>query len=300
MISVIITTYQREPYFVDRAINSVLCQTYKDIEIIVVDDSPADYSLRKDVERIVLERDKSNSVSIRYIAHDRNKGACAARNTGMQNAKGEYVAYLDDDDEWLPEKLDKQIKVFNEEDVALVYCGRICKNDVSGVSTIEKTGYYKGYVFEKLLYINFVGSTSFPLIKTSCLRNVGGFDVEMQSAQDVDVWLRIAQKYQIGYVSEPLVIYHMHGGEQITSNPQKKIMGLEQLNKKYQAYLDKDPDLWHRRNIFITPYYAMAGNKRKALSIWLACVYKCPGKMKDNIKYLRLIMKGKKKNKNGR
>lgn len=295
MISVIITTYLREPMFVIRAIDSVICQTYKDIEIIVVDDSPTDYALRKDVEKAVLEYYEKNNIEIKYIAHDKNRGACASRNTGMSYARGKYIAYLDDDDEWLPEKLEKQIKVMISSNAGLVYCGRICKDDTTGVSTIEKIKYYKGNVFDKLLYMNFIGSTSFPLIKTECLKEVGGFDEQMQSAQDADVWLRIAEKYQIDYVEEPLVIYHKHDGEQITSNPIKKINGLERLNEKYKEHIENNLKLWYRRKIFISPYYSIAGQRKKAMNIWFACVCRCPWKVIENIKYLRMIMKGNKK-----
>lgn len=296
MISVIITTYKREPALIVRAINSVLNQTYRDIEIIVVDDSPADYLLRNDVERAVYECQKDDEgIHISYIQHERNRGACAARNTGIDLAKGEYIAFLDDDDEWLPEKLEKQIQVMLSKDVALVYCGRICKNDITGESVVEKTFYCKGDIFTQLLYSNFVGSTSFPLLKSDCLKQIGGFDEKMLSAQDYDVWLRIAEKYQIDYVAEPLVIYHEHDGEQITTNPIKKISGLERLNAKYEDYLEHNRNLWHRRKINITPFYAMAGDKGKAFHLWLACVRKCPEKIIENLKYLRLIIvRGKK------
>ena len=300
MISVIITTYMREPAFVVRAVTSVLHQTYKETEIIVVDDSPADYQFRREVKAAVCECGRENQeTQIRYIEHDTNKGACAARNTGLKFARGEYIAYLDDDDEWLPEKLEKQLNIMESTDAGLVYCGRICKNDITGVSSTEKIRYYRGSVFDRLLYMNFIGSTSFPLIRTDCLREAGGFDEKMQSAQDVDVWLRIAEKHTVEYVAEPLVIYHEHGGEQITSNPVKKINGLEQLNQKYKKYIDADPRLWHRRHIFITPYYAMAGDRKKAFRIWLSCVRRCPGNLRENLRYLKLIMKGNRKQLNG-
>lgn len=301
MISVIISTYKREPPLLERAINSVLCQTYKDIEIIIVDDSPADYAYREEVASTVYAYKRTNPhINIHYIQHEKNRGACVARNTGLAQAQGEFVAYLDDDDEWLPDKLEKQIQIFSSSAVALVYCGRICKNDLTGKSNIESIQFYKGDVFKQLLYSNFIGSTSFPLIKANCLKEIGGFDEQMQSAQDVDVWLRIAKNHPIDYVSEPLVIYHEHDGEQITSNPQKKICGLERLNEKYKQFIEDDDNLWHRRHIFLTPFYAMAGNKKTAFHIWWACVHKCPGKIPDNLKYLRLILKGKKKNPDGK
>lgn len=293
MITVVITTYKREPSLIIRAIQSVLCQTFKDIEIIVVDDSPADYPYRKDVEAAVLKCQKNSNISIFYIQHEKNCGACVARNTGMKHAKGEYIAFLDDDDEWLPEKLEKQIHVLISTDAALVYCGRICKNDITGESIAENVHFINGDVFNQLIYSNFIGSTSFPLLKTDCLKAIGGFDEQMQSAQDYDVWLRIAEKYKVNYVKEPLVIYHEHGGEQITSNPKKKISGLERINEKYKRYIENNKDIWYRRKITLVPYYAKAGDRRTAFQIWLTCAGRCPEKVIDNLRYFRSVIKGK-------
>lgn len=295
MISVIISTYKREPNIVSRAIDSVIHQTYHDIEIIVVDDSPSDYELRKEVSSVVENYNiKNPDIHISYYPHAKNLGPCAARNTGLKNAKGEYVAFLDDDDEWLPEKLEKQIQTMLSTDAALVYCGRIYKNDVTGASAVDNIEYYRGNVFKQLLYSNFIGSTSFPLIKTKCVKEIGGFDEQMQSAQDVDVWLRIAENNWIDYVAEPLVIYHEHEGEQITKNPQKKINGLERLYEKNKRHIEADTNLWYRRKMYVSPFYAMAGDRSTALHIWCSCACRCPWKVIDNLRYFRLILKGKK------
>ncbi len=297
MISAVITTYKREPSLVIRAIDSVLCQTYRDIELIIVDDSPAEYPYRKGVEAIALERKKQNSdISIYYIAHDKNRGACAARNTGLRHAKGEFIAYLDDDDEWLPQKLEKQIALMHNAEVALVYCGSIYKNDKTGASINKETDYYRGFVHQKLLYGNFIGSTSFPLIRAECLKEINGFDEQMQSAQDYDVWIRLSEKYKVDFVPEPLVIYHEHDGIQISGSPLKKINGLERLNHKNEKYLASDAKLWHKRHIVLTPYYAMVGNKKQALRIWLQCIKKCPAKVKENMRYFEMILQMKKDN----
>ena len=292
MVTAVITTCKREPSMVSRAIDSVINQTYRDIELIIVDDSPGDYPLRKAVEMAVRGyENKREDISVKYIAHDKNLGACAARNTGIKYAQGEYIAFLDDDDEWMPEKTEKQITVMDATNAALVYCGRICKDDETGSSSVEKVEYHRGNVFKPLLYQNFIGSASFPLIKCSVLRGIGGFDELMQSAQDCDTWLRIAEKYMIDYVSEPLVIYHTHKGEQITSNPIKKIKGLERLNQKYKSFIDDDPNLWHRRHMILVLYYAMNGEKKKAAGIWMRCVIKCPWKIKENLRNLIAIFR---------
>ncbi len=292
MVSVIITTYKREPDMVLRALDSVLAQTFRDLEIIIVDDSPSDFSAREDVRAVIEMRQHENpEISIRYIAHKENKGACVARNTGLEAATGEFIAYLDDDDEWLPEKIEKQMQVMQKSDAGLVYCGNMVKNDQSGLCITDKKEYFRGKVFDKLLYNNFIASTSYPLIRKECLKEVGGFDPLMQAAQDYDVWLRLAERYEIDYVDEPLVMYHEHKGERITTNPKKKISGLERINQKYKKYLDSDRKLWWKRNMSIAYYYAMAHEKRKALFLWLKCVRKCPEKVLDNSTCFLIMIK---------
>jgi glycosyltransferase involved in cell wall biosynthesis len=115
-VSVIIPTYNRA-HLIGRAIQSVLKQTYQDFEVIVVDDGSID-----NTEEVVKKIQENR---VYYYKHDKNKGGSAARNTGISLAKGEYIAFQDSDDEWLPEKLEKQIGVFNNQtkNVGVVYTG---------------------------------------------------------------------------------------------------------------------------------------------------------------------------------
>ena len=289
LVSAVVTTYKREPDMLLRAVTSILNQTYKNIEIIVVDDSPSEYTFRKDIS-VIINQMKIEGINIQYIQHETNMGACVARNTGLLASNGSYIAFLDDDDEWMPEKIEKQVNVIKNKDVALVYCGCVYKNDVTGTTTFKKRKYLRGNVFDELLFVNFIESTSFPLIKTDCLRAVGGFDSLMQSAQDYDVWLRIAKNHKIDYVQEELVIYHEHNGEQISTNPIKKINGLERINEKYKSFLDCNRILWWKRHIVITPFYAMNGEKGKAIRVWIKCIIKNPANIFENLFYLRTII----------
>lgn len=291
MVSAIITTYKRNSNIVLRAIDSILAQTYKDIEIIVVDDSPQEYSGREGVKEAVLNRQKtSKDIEIRYIAHEKNMGACVARNTGLYASNGEYVAYLDDDDEWLPEKIEKQMEIMQGSDVALVCCGSISYNDKEGTSHIRDEELFRGNVFKELLKGNFIGSTSFPLIRKECLLSIGGFDPLMLAVQDYDVWLRLAEKFEIDYVDEPLVVYHDHGDERITTNPQRRISGTTRLCSKFQSFLDADRELWWERHRELSRQYALNGNFGKAVKNWLTCVRKCPERFKYNCAYLFFII----------
>lgn len=284
LVTAIITTYKRSPELVERALRSVLNQTYPSIEIILVDDSPVEYALRTAVA------DMAGCLGVKYIPHEKNQGACAARNTGLAHAAGEFVAFLDDDDEWEKSKIAKQMECFTSDEIALVYCGRKVLWEETGEISIGKTQYIRGDIYEHLIVDNVIGSTSFPLIRKSALNAIGGFDVQMESSQDLDVWLRLAQRYKVDYVEEPLVIYHFHEGEQITKNHKKRIAGLERINLKNQEYLSQNRYAWWLRHAMIIPHYAKDGQLKEALALWWRCVKKCPWKAIDNARYLRGLL----------
>lgn len=285
LVSAIITTHKREPKIIERALISVLNQTYANIEIIVVDDSPADYSKRAAV-RETVERH-----GVKYIAHECCQGACVARNTGVQNCLGEFVAFLDDDDEWKPEKIERQMLLMNDPHVALVYCGYENLFEATGEKVERNKAFYRGYVFDRLIRENFIGSTSFPLIRKDALLTVGGFDPEMESAQDLDLWLRLAKQYQIDYIKESLVVYHFHEGEQITKNPKRKILGLERIIEKNGEYLEVNPQVWWERKSKVIPFYIMDGQLEKAIVVWWQCVKKCPSNLVGNTNNIILLLK---------
>ena len=169
LVTAIITTHNRSPETVLRAVNSVLNQTYENMELIVVDDSTPEYSHRQDVENLV----RGASDRILYIKHPTSRGANAARNTGLAYAKGYYVAFLDDDDEWSPNKIEEQLKGFTDRGIALVYCGTVIIDDEENKRRLSNSSFKKGNVYYELLKKNFIGSTSNPLIKRECIDRVG-------------------------------------------------------------------------------------------------------------------------------
>jgi len=180
-VSVIIPTYNRA-YLIGKAIKSVLNQTYQDYEIIVVDDGSTD-----NTEEIVKS---FNNFIIRYISHGDNRAASVARNTGIKTCQGEYIAFLDSDDEWLPEKLDQQIKVFQDasSEVGAVY-SEVIYMDENGKNMnikLHNSKKAKGYIYEDLLVRNYV-STSALLIKKECFDRAGLFDVSLNFHEDWDM-----------------------------------------------------------------------------------------------------------------
>lgn len=272
MVSIVITTYKREPRMVERALLSAINQTYKNSEIIVVDDSPIDYSLRSQVKELVESyRDKSD-IDIIYYPHSQNLGACAARNTGMKISKGDYIAYLDDDDEWLPNKIELQRAQFTGKKIGLVYCNYYINNEYRKQKNTASKKCYTGYVYNKLLVENFVGSTSFPMIRKVALKEICGFDEKMKSAQDYDVWLRLSINWEFAYVNKPLVNYYFHKGEQISHNPRNRIDGLEKLyEKNLEGYnLNKVAYCNFLREII--PNYALDGDYKLAINNFLKVV----------------------------
>ena len=288
LVSVIITTHNRSPKIVLRAVNSVLCQTYKNIEIIVVDDSSKEYVLRDDVEKIIRHK----APQILYIKHETNKGSCAARNTGLLYAKGYYVAFLDDDDEWLPQKIEEQIKGFTDDNIALVYSGITIIDEINCLNYNAKFKAVKGKAFYPLLKSCFIGSTSNPLIKKECIENVGLFDTKMKSCQDYDLWLRIAMRYHINYVKMPLIKYHIHENDRISTNLDDQISGRDRIIKKYIVFLRKDKIAWSNQYRGIASVYILKGSKEKAFYYFLKCIKISPTSILNNSKLFLVIIFG--------
>lgn len=293
LVSAVITTYKRPPEIVERALKSIISQTYENIEIIIVDDSPASYEHRDEVKQMVEKYD-----GVKYIQHETNQGACVARNTGLANVKGEYIGYLDDDDEWNADKIEKQILKFDKSsnNTAIVTCRFLTLNENSGKKSIGEYQIFSGEVYEKLLtYGNFGGGASMPLMKTEALKSINGFDTLLKAAQDFDVWVRMSQKYNFEYVDEPLVLYHWHDGEQISKNPKNKIQGHERIIEKNKDVLEKNKNIFYARTMFLTSYYAMDGQIKKAILVWLKCVKVKPFEFEKNLKCIYRIIKYRKK-----
>lgn len=214
MVSIIIPTYNRENV-IERAINSILKQTYTSYEIIVVDDGSADNT--KDViEKIQDSR-------IRYIALQENQGVAHARNIGIQGAKYEYIAFLDSDDEWLPNKLELQMmKMLNaSEKYGLVYCRMSgLLRDGKNRFVCPHQDYVKeileGDLFKPLLMQNVIGTPAM-LVRKECLEQVGGFKEALKCLEDWELILRIAKKWKIGFVDKILVEVHKSAGSVSTN-----------------------------------------------------------------------------------
>lgn len=202
LVSVVIPTRNRAAYL-EQAIRSVLGQTYPEIELIVVNDGSTDgtssllSSLQVQEPRI-------------SVVHLSGEGASAARNAGIKKATGEYIAFLDDDDLWLPRKLERQIEVLERDrSIGLVYAQSVIVDEKvnarrvwpsNGMPTSFKDLYRTGNTIPTMTVV----------VRGSCLKQVGGFDTRFRICQDYDLWLRIANSFPVKAVTEVLAIYRHH------------------------------------------------------------------------------------------
>lgn len=229
-ISVIMPCYNSESYLRE-AIESVLGQTYADVELIVVDDGSTDGSkaiLREYGEQItVLEQE--------------NQGPYPARNLGLQHAHGEFVAFLDADDWWSLDCLEKLHLALINSNAVLVYCGwQNVGSSHRGQKPYIPPDYESGNKVKELLR----GGAPWPihaaLCETSVIHDVGGFNVDMPTSMDFDLWLRIAASRNIDLVPEVLAYYRFHGATQISSKPWRQAINGWRIKRRF---VDQNPDL---------------------------------------------------------
>lgn len=202
MVSIIVPTYNRENV-IERALGSILRQSYESYEVIVVDDGSTDHTA--DVVR------KIQDDRIRYIALPENQGVAHARNVGIREAKYDYIAFLDSDDEWLPDKLMLQMKKMLDapKGVGLVYCRmgglqRDGKDRYLCPSRDFRDAVLEGNMFELLLWRNVIGTPAV-LARKECLEQAGGFKETLHCLEDWELFLRVAREWEIGFVDEVLV-----------------------------------------------------------------------------------------------
>lgn len=233
-ISVIIPTYNRKDALI-RAIDSVLSQTYTDFELIIVDDGSTD-----DTSLMFKDNDNENG-KIKYI-YQENGGVSKARNTGIKFAKGDFIAFLDSDDEWLPKKLEKQVDFLKKnKNIKICHTNEIWIKNGLRINQHNKHKKYGGWIYQKSLYLCLI-SPSAVIIHKSIFEDVGMFNEEFKAGEDYDLWLRITPYYEIGFLDDFLI--KKYGGHEDQLSIQwgidtYRILSLENminnhdLNKEY-------------------------------------------------------------------
>lgn len=272
-VSVVIPTYNRA-HTLSKSLNSVLNQTYQNFEIIIVDDGSSDNT--EDVIRNFQKKDKR----IIYVKHEKNKGQSAAENTGIKIAKGDYIAFQDSDDEWLPKKLEKQIKLIEKSpsDLGVVYTGllRIMGNKriyVPGSWVKQKDG----YIYNELLKGNFV-STPTILARKECFQKLGMFDERLKALQDWDLVLRFSKFYKFGFIDEPLVLAPFMT-DSLSVNYKTMLASYELIISKYYDDFYKDKFIASIHNLSLSSLHFKCRNFKMGIRYLMKA-------FKEDLKYM--------------
>ncbi len=255
-VSVIIPTHNRSE-FLKKSLVSVLNQTYQDFEIIVVDDG-----IEKRADEVVNELGDRRII---YLQHDVSRGGGAARNTGIKSSLGQYIAFLDDDDEWLPNKLATQMEKFENSLPEVGFCFCAVKN-------ITNFGQERNYVPEGINDYYKLALSSFKkfltvtlIIKKNVFDSVGLFDETFPSHQESELMIRVTAKFKGLGINEPLVLVNMKNDNQhVGGNLNKRIMGRELLLKKHEDKFKKIPTAWANHLFTLGVLYRQQQNYKLA------------------------------------
>lgn len=285
LVSVVIPVYNMA-HCVAEAIESVFDQSFSDLEVIIADDGSTD-NLAKAIQKF--------GDQVRVIRQE-NRGPSVARNSGIRAAQGEYIAFLDADDIWKPEKLEKQIAAMQlSEDIGLVTCGYKKVHALSGdtIETMVRENYPdRAALLEALSLAQILpASASGALLRRECFDEAGLFDESLRVAEDWDMWLRVAKRFEVRFVEEPLVI--LRDGD---AKPAYRTLRFEE--NSVRAMIDRTvPGRFRRRSyaalyLYLGSNYLSQNNKARGIpkilkSILLSPFPIYPSDPSDRYKYPR-------------
>lgn len=252
-------TYNRA-HLLERSVKSVLEQSYKDLELIIVDDGSTD-----NTEELVKKWQKEDS-RIRCIKHKENKGLAAGRNTGARAARYDFIANQDSDDLWLPQKLEREVKILSAagSKVGVAY-SRVVKKMRGGEKIyIPSDGHHpkEGDIHRKLLEANFITMQT-SLMKKECFERVGGFDETLRDIEDWDFWIRVSKYYKFIYIPEIGVEIEIFL-DSLTSNQKKRLGGREDIFLKHYDEFKRYPVIFSKHAYSVGHTYALMGDRDKA------------------------------------
>lgn len=226
-VSVIIPTHNRA-HMLTRALDSVIRQTIP-AEVIVVDDASSDHTPR------VLEE----YPAVRMLRSHENVGGAAARNLGVAHSTGQLIAFLDSDDEWLPDKLERQVPLFDDRpELGAVYCRHFGQDDLTGVRSEQHPVLHRGWIRPSLLSGYCPHTTSLFVVRRQAFESVGGFDEGLAGFQDTDLWIRMSESWEFDAVDQPLVIVHSHEGPRVTTDPSRRAAAVDAFLDKWGAEME--------------------------------------------------------------
>ncbi|CAG1012662.1 partial Chondroitin synthase, partial [Anaerolineales bacterium] len=250
-VSIIIPTYNRAN-LIGETLHSVFAQTYQDFEIIVVDDGSTDNTA--EVLRPLAETGR-----IKYIRQD-NQGASAARNRGIREADGIYIAFLDSDDLFEPTKLELQVNYYRKHpELGLVHSGFTKFNFANNDLGYRDTSWFSGNVYPKILgYWTTLMAMDTVIVARNVFDSVGLFDSNLVHGEDLDMWRRIARKYPFGFVNRSLARIRVHEG----NISRERLNAADGLAKYLEKAFEDDPSLssGFKRRAFSNLYSTMAYN----------------------------------------
>ncbi len=266
-VSVIIPTYNRA-LFLPAAIRSVLAQTYKNFELLIVDDGSTDNTM--EAVKGFLEKDKR----IKYFYHD-NKGPAFSRNAGIRKSTGDYIAFLDSDDEWFPEKIHRQLRLFSADScLGFVGCNKMGLTKGSDGRADKEYNLYETrfpagkcqFTLEDFLsFYSPVNPTSV-MIKRDALFKAGLFDEKCDVHQDWELWIRLRKNYDFKTTWEPLAKYlSWRGGISSTAGPLKKSDVKKYILEKHAELYNKYPKAKAKVLRNIGTDLILAGQQKEAI-----------------------------------
>lgn len=275
LVSAVIPTYGRSDDLVE-AVRSVVDQTYEHIELVVVDDASP-----RPVEGALSSLSLSSLSSVTFIRHDENRGANAARNTGIEAAAGEYVAFLDDDDRWVAAKVSRQVSVFEDAgaETGVVYTGLRSEGPTG---TTVSTPTWSGTVVEELLSGKNFGQFSSLMVRADVIDDAGLPDERFPIWQDREWFFRLAQHCEFQPVPEPLTVRTVGHEDQISTNFEAKRDVAYPLFLEKHRQLAADHGLRYERLFLASLRYSLAktavraGNYRAARKYFLLAFLSYP------------------------
>lgn len=281
MITVITPTYNRAEYL-STAVNSVLNQSHSDWELLVIDDNKPESESRKATSEVMS---KYTDPRIHYIQNEKNMGGAGARNVGIFQAKGEFIAFLDDDDMYLPDRLEVQYKQMVENDWDVSVMDGATYNYETGEIVTERHQHLRdGMTNDELirshLMYHISGTNSF-MFRTDFIRKIGGFDVIPSCQEYILMQKALDAKPKFGYLPVTLIKNFQHEGDQLSTGP-KKLAGQKLLiaNKKKYFYLlsgkEKRQVLCRHHGVLFFVYFKM---HKYFHAVWEAflCFFTSPG-----------------------
>jgi len=230
-VSVVIPTYNRAELII-RAIRSVQVQTHPVAEIIIIDDASTDNT------ESVIKEIVADDPRVVYLRHDKTKGAQAARNTGIRRANSEWIAFLDSDDEWLPEKLEKQFEAVNSNHSSIVHCECYVQRGNGTDRALFGVPPYSGNIYGMVLKHP---GPMFPglLVRKECLEAIGLLDKDVPSYQEWDTAIRLAKHYTFEFMAEPLFVYYLHSGDTISKGNRREADGWAYVVEKHKSEINR-------------------------------------------------------------